>query len=425
MNMETLSSIPDGWKIAELKNLLTSAVLGGNYENGSEDGGVPLIKMGNIGRGRIVLNKVEFLPKNTTYSNEYVLKKGDLLLNTRNTLDLVGKVAIWRDELSLAVYNSNLLKMSFDESQVASNFFMNYYFNSELGIRQLRGFATGTTSVAAIYNKDLVKFKVVLPTLIEQEVITTILSTVDEKIEVIEAQIAETQQLKKGLMQRLLTKGIGHTKFKQSELGEIPESWEVVKLGDVGAFSKGAGITKSQLVETGIPCVRYGEIYTVHHYVIKKFYSFIPKEVADTSKQLICGDILFAGSGETVEEIGKAVAYVNTEEAYAGGDIVIFSSERFNSVFLSYALNDPIVTKQRVKFGQGNSVVHIYARDLAKLLVPMPTKQEQDSISEIFRTVDEKIDVLNMRRDSVVEMKKGLMQKLLTGQIRVKLPELV
>jgi type I restriction enzyme S subunit len=187
---------------------------------------------------------------------EDVLQEGDLLFNTRNTLELVGKVAVWKNELPKALYNSNLMKMTFDNKKVYSNYFMNYVFNSNVGIRQLRRVATGTTSVGAIYTKDLLKFKVALPPLPEQQKISEILSRVDKKIEVIGEQISQTQELKRGLMQRLLTKGIGHSRFKDSPLGKIPESWEEITVGDILDLVNGKAFKPSDWENEGLPIIR-------------------------------------------------------------------------------------------------------------------------------------------------------------------------
>ncbi len=134
--------------------------------------------------------------------------------------------------------------------------------------------------------------------------------------------------------------------YKQTELGVIPEDWDVKKLGEIGSFSKGQGIRKDQSQSGEIPCIRYGELYTRHSHYIKQYYSFISKEVALTSYKLAVGDILFAGSGETKEEIGKCAAFIDDIEVYAGGDVVIFSPFNTDSLFLGYLLNSPIVIKQ-------------------------------------------------------------------------------
>ena len=135
--------------------------------------------------------------------------------------------------------------------------------------------------------------------------------------------------------------------YKDSLIGVIPEEWEVRKLSEIGKFSKGAGVRKDEALSGNIPCVRYGELYTSHHEYIKTFYSFISKAIADTSKRLKKGDILFAGSGETKEEIGKCVAFIDEVEAYAGGDIVILSPEEVESLYLGFLLNAPLIQKQK------------------------------------------------------------------------------
>ena len=94
--------------------------------------------------------------------------------------------------------------------------------------------------------------------------------------------------------------------MKMTEIGPIPQEWDALPLSDIGNFSKGAGITREQANSGELPCVRYGEIYTTHDNYIRAFYSHISPELAKTATRLKTGDILFAGSGETKEEIGKA-----------------------------------------------------------------------------------------------------------------------
>jgi len=208
--------------------------------------------------------------------------------------------------------------------------------------------------------------------------------------------------------------------YKNTKIGWIPDDWEVGCLDDLGNFSKGAGIAKKDTVENGIPCVRYGEIYTTHHYYIKKYCSFIAEKTIPTTRKLKKNDILFVGSGETREEIGKAVAFLNDDEVYAGGDIIIFSPKSGLSLLLSYILNNEIVNRQKFKMGQGHSVVHIYANHLKKLLLPLPPLPEQKKIAEILSTWDKAISKYDTLISKYELRKKALMQKLLTGKVRFK-----
>jgi type I restriction enzyme, S subunit len=157
----------------------------------------------------------------------------------------------------------------------------------------------------------------------------------------------------------------------------IPSNWEVMELSSLGRFSKGKGILKEQVIESGLPCTRSGEIYTTHEFIVKEFKSFIREDFAKESNEIKKGDILFAGSGETIEEIGKAVAFIGNEKVNAGGNVIILSAnEKVNAECLGYVLEIDIVRKQKRKLGQGNSVVYIYSSDLATIKLPLPPEQK-------------------------------------------------
>jgi len=202
---------------------------------------------------------------------------------------------------------------------------------------------------------------------------------------------------------------------------EIPEGWDLHELGNLGVFSKGKGILKDQVEKAGIACIRYGEIYTSYNYIVKEFRSFISETVAKESKKINYGDLLFAGSGETIEEIGKCVAYLNHEEAFAGGDIIILSpNELVNPEYLSYLLETDFIKKQKRKLGQGNSVVHIYSSDLKSLIIPLPKLPEQKAVASSISSIENVINKLNHFISKKEFQKKALMQQLLTGKKRVK-----
>lgn len=201
----------------------------------------------------------------------------------------------------------------------------------------------------------------------------------------------------------------------------IPTEWNVKFLGDLGVFSKGKGILKDEVIANGLPCVRYGEIYTSYDYVIQEFRSFISDKTANESKEIKNGDILFAGSGETIEEIGKSVAYVGNEKAFAGGDVIILSTNKtVDTEYLSYLLETDIARKQKRKLGQGNSVVHIYSSDLKTLKLPIPKIPEQQKIARVLGSIDDAINITAKLISQKEISKKWLMQQFLTGKKRLK-----
>lgn len=249
------------------------------------------------------------------------------------------------------------------------------------------------------------------PTLAEQEAIAGALSDADALIESLEQLVAKKRQIKHGAMQELLT--------SRKRLPGFTGEWETKRLGDLGEFSKGSGVSKSQTLSGEIPCVRYGEIYTRHDDYIKDYYSWISREISQTATRLKYGDILFAGSGETKEEIGKCVAFVHNVEAYAGGDIVILRTGGVDPLYLGYYLNIPEITQQKASRGQGDAVVHISASALSSILVTLPNLEEQRDIAAVLSDMDAQITALETKLAKARQVKQGMMQELLTGRVRL------
>ena len=208
--------------------------------------------------------------------------------------------------------------------------------------------------------------------------------------------------------------------YKKSEIGVIPVDWEVKQLSTIGKFTKGQGIRKEEATIGEIPCIRYGELYTSHNDYIKEYFSFISKETAKTARRLKPGDILFAGSGETKEEIGKCAAFIDNIEAYAGGDIVILSPVEVSPLFLGYLLNAQNIQKQKASKGQGDAIVHISANQLGSIQIPLPpTKSEQTAIATALSDTDALIENLEKLIAKKRNIKQGVMQELLTGRKRL------
>lgn len=245
----------------------------------------------------------------------------------------------------------------------------------------------------------------------EQRAIAAALSDMDALISGLDQLIAKKRDIKQATMQQLLT--------GQQRLSGFSGKWEMKRLGEVGFFLKGSGVTRDQSLSGDLPCIRYGEIYTVHNDYIREFKSYISVAVAEAATLIKCGDILFAGSGETKEDIGKCVSFVDDMEAYAGGDIVIFRPKNVDSLFLGYALNTPVVSRQKASRGQGDAVVHISANALASVDVLMPNQAEQSAIATILADMDSELISLETRRNKTRELKQGMMQELLTGRIRL------
>ena len=195
--------------------------------------------------------------------------------------------------------------------------------------------------------------------------------------------------------------------------------WETKQLMELGQFSKGRGIKRDDVSDEGLPCVRYGELYTRYQDYILKVASRIPPSVAATALPIKKGDLLFAGSGETAEEIGRCAAYLGEEQAYAGGDVIVLTPSGQNSIYLGHLMNSPIVSVQKARLGQGDAVVHIYINNLAQMQIELPSIAEQNAIAEVLSDVDRLLDALEALIAKKRAVKQAVMQQLLTGRTRL------
>ncbi|MBN7816800.1 restriction endonuclease subunit S [Algoriphagus pacificus] len=198
---------------------------------------------------------------------------------------------------------------------------------------------------------------------------------------------------------------------------EFYDSWNNVTLGKVSKFSKGKGISKSDIDSSGnLECIRYGELYTHYGETISEIIS----RTNTPKKELILSeinDVIIPASGESSIDIAKA-SCVKKEGVALGGDLNIIKS-KIDGVFLSYYLNG----KRKIeiaKLAQGNSVVHLYPKQLGLLQINVPTKPEQQKIASFLSLVDEKINKLKEKKELLEQYKKGVMQQLFSQEIRFK-----
>ena len=335
------------------------------------------------------------------------VKKGDLLLTKDGANTGNATLNPLEEEFSLL---SSVAFLRFHQSKHCAAFFMQQILTSQ-GQRQIQDAMAGNAITRLTLEKiNKLRFPAP-PTKAEQEAIVEALSDADALIESLEQILAKKRNIKKGAMQELLT--------GKKRLPGFSGEWGVKRLGEVGSFLKGSGVRKDESLGGDLPCIRYGEIYTKHSDYIKAFHSWISADVAATAKRLKQGDLLFAGSGETKEEIGKSVAFVDDMEAYAGGDIVILRPENSNATFLGYYLNTAPINRQKASRGQGDAVVHISSAALSSIEITIPKAEEQTAIAAILSDMDAEIAALEGKLAKARSLKQGMMQELLTGRIRL------
>ena len=198
---------------------------------------------------------------------------------------------------------------------------------------------------------------------------------------------------------------------------EFDGEWENTKLGKVAKFSKGKGISKSDITEDGInECIRYGELYTRYGEVIQDIYSRTDFDI-NTAVISEANDVIIPASGETQIDIATASCVIKSG-VILGGDLNIIKTNK-NGVFLSYYLNN----KRKLdiaNLAQGISVVHLYSSQLALLNLNFPSLTEQTKIATFLTAVDNKLQALKQKKTLLEQYKKGVMQKIFSQELRFK-----
>lgn len=401
--------IPDDWDakaIGEEIDLLTGFPF---PSSGYSKSGVRLLRGSNIKRGQTDWSDdiVQYWPEVSRELARYSLQVGDLVVSMDGSL--VGRsFAQLRDSDLPALLLQRVARIRGKKMDVT---YLRQFVGSDQFIKYVDSVKT-VTAIPHISPGDIRRFTIpVPPTIEEQRAIAQALSDVDALLAALDQVIAKKCDLKQAAMQQLLT---GETR-----LPGFSGNWEVKQLGDIGQFLKGRGVKKDEAQSGTLPCIRYGEIYTHHNDYIKSFNSWISPQVAATATRLKQGDLLFAGSGETKEEIGKCVAFIDDCEAYAGGDTVILRATGINPMFMGYYCNTAPIAAQKASKGQGDAVVHISAAALSSIVLALPSLPEQNAIATALSSMDSELSVLEASRDKTRNIKQAMMQELLTGKTRL------
>jgi type I restriction enzyme S subunit len=412
---EKLGGIPNGWRESLMPEISWFQEGPGLRKWQFKEEGIKVINITNMVDGVLDLSRtsrhISWEEFNSTYTH-FECQENDIVVASSG--NSYCKHAIVRKQDLPLVMNTSVIR--FKPLEGTSYEFLNQFLKSSLFKEQIDFMITGGAQ-PNFGPVHLNKVVLAIPLLPEQQKIAKILSTVDEKIENIEQQITATEQLKKGLMQCLLTKGIGHTEFKDSPLGEIPKSWEVKLVDDVAKRGTGHTPNKqfSEYYNGGVKWVSLGDSKKLDNRFIAETKIEISQEGINNSSAVLHpeGTVLLSRDAG----IGKS-AVMKCDMAVSQHFITWQCRDALNNWYLYYSLQLLKPTFERVAIG--STIKTIGLGFFKKLKLAIPPKEEQDKIAAILYMIDEKIKLLKDKMDAQQELKKGLMQQLLTGKIRVK-----
>jgi type I restriction enzyme S subunit len=274
------------------------------------------------------------------------------------------------------------------------------------------------TSIPHLFQRDMKELKVILPPLSEQRAIVGVLGVVDLAVAKAGEVIAKTERLKKGLMQELLTKGIGHKEYKQTPIGTVPQEWEIDALPDLFKVIDYRGRTPP-FSESGIPYIGSNNIRNERivlddkRYVSEQTYEkYMTRGIPNE------GDILFT----TEAPLGEvAIIPRNLKFCFAQRLVALQCKKEHNSRFLMYMLRSSIVQKQLSDWATGTTVKGISAKNMKFIRIPYSEDvEEQRKIAETLSAVDKKLELEKNEKARLERIRQGLMDLLLIGKVRVK-----
>lgn len=200
----------------------------------------------------------------------------------------------------------------------------------------------------------------------------------------------------------------------------MKSGWAIKKLGELGTIVRGKGIRRNETVDRGLPCIRYGEIYTSYNYILDCPHSFVSKDVFARCPKIKEGDVVFTLTGENKDEIAKALAYLGKDEIAAGGDLAIWSKHGCDPKFLAYMMYAPKLIEAKARASNGDIIVHASVKKMQEIDIPLPPLSEQKRIVAKIDAAFEKIDKLKANAEKNLANAKELFQSALDEAMRPK-----
>ena len=408
-----VGKIPVEWEVKELVQV-GRCIRGLTYSpDNVVENGLLVLRSSNVQDGRLLFEDNVYV--DLKVGDEYLSKNGDILICVRNgSRRLLGKSATITSNCPKSTHGAFMTVFRGE-----LNFYVKHLMKSEMFFRQV-SIDIGAT-INSINNSNLLQFRFAFPPLPEQQKIASILTSVDEVIEKTQSQINKLQDMKKGTMNELLTKGIGHTEFKDSPVGKIPKEWEVKKFGEIARVQGGYAFKSKDAQESGARWLKIANVGIGK--VVWKDKSHLPPEFLTEHRDFVLrtGDIIVALTRPILNHKLK-IAMVDTPDS---GALLnqrvgrILSKTDVGVRFLYYLLKSEYSVGFIEKVIFGSDPPNISGQQIESINFAIPSIQEQQKIASILSSMDSHIEEKQRKLQQTQSLKKSLMQDLLTGKVRV------
>lgn len=352
--------------------------------------------------------------KNKNYNIEYIEKPNSNVISNKEDILMTrtGNTGIVVSGIE-GVFHNNFFKIRYDEETI-NRLFLIYRLKSDDIQHEIKKLA-GTSTIPDLTHGDFYSLDIAFPEISEQERIADILSTWDKGIESYGKLLEEKKERKKGLMQLLLT--------GEKRLGGFTGPWKEVRLGEIGETYNGLTGKNKNDFGTGEKFITYKNIFDNSRVDIDN-YGLVEIEKNEKQNVIKYGDIIFTTSSETSHEVGMSSVVLEdiNENIYLNSFCFGFRLKKENTlypIFSRYYFRGNKFREDIFKLAQGSTRFNLSKNELMKIKIRIPSLEEQKAIAEVLATADEEIDLLEKLIEELKEEKKGLMQLLLKGIVRV------
>ncbi len=413
--------VPNGWQISRLEEI-AKITDGAHKTPRYTTSGVPFLRVTDIKGNYIDLSSVKFI---SDEEHLQLIKRckpepGDILYSKNGTIGIPCLIN-WNWEFSIFV---SLALIKLTNKNLSLPEYIVYVLASDFIKEQIR-LRVKTGTVTNLHLEEIKEFQIPLPPSSEQKKIVEILSSVDEAIASTQAVIDQTRKLKQGLLQQLLTRGIGHTQFKESAIGQIPATWEVVAIGDVAdVIDPQPDHRTPPEVAEGIPYIGMGDIRadgSINFDGARKVAPAVLEK--QRSSFTVYPEAFIFGKIGTIGN--PAVLPIQIDFALSANLILITSKDLVVSKYLLIAVQSPLIEQQIELQTNITSQPALGIKKVRKFFIPFPPRKELESLVDTFQSLEYSIKSYSKQLQHLEQMKRGLMQDLLTGRVRVKNTKLI
>ena len=414
--------VPKGWNAAPISEICNIAIGGtpsrsvSEYWDSAKTTGSLWVSIRDLSTPWVYETSEYITELGIKNSNVKLVKKGTVLMSFKLS---VGRVAFAGRDLYT---NEAIVAFLPKDKGLLSNQFLYQ------GLQQWNLLENIDQAVKGItLNKEKInQIEALLPPLSEQQKIATILSSVDDVIEKTRAQIDKLKDLKTGMMQELLTKGIGHTEFKDSPVGFIPINWEVKQIGEM-VVKVGSGITprggSASYVDVGIPLIRSQNVHSDGLRLDDVSYITETQHAKMSGSQLKSFDVLLNITGASIGRCYYLPPDFKEGNVNQHVCIIRLKQEVMDSVFLTFCLNSELGQRQVMSLQAGGNREGLNFQQVRAIRLAVPPIDEQKRIAEIVSSIEKNIRNKLAKLAHLSDTKKALMQDLLTGKVRVNLTD--